>query len=220
MSPAWRTPLPRLLARTIEGAINGALRFDEAARRRLAALPAGGFAAELPELALALVFTAERDRVCVAAGRAASESAAVIRGSAPALAGLALATGARTGKVTVRGDAELAQAWQAWFTALAPDFEEALCRALGDVAGYQLATALRDLAAGTRLRAADGAAMAAEYLTEEARVLPTAGELEAFYNDVDRLRDDVARLAARLAARCAVAGLSPAVRRAAGPGQQ
>jgi len=216
LSPAWRTPLPRLLARSIERAVNGVLRFDEAARERLAALPAGGFAAELPELALALVFTADRAHVHVAAIRQAGESAAVIRGSAPALAGLAFATGARTGKVTIRGDAELAQAWQAWFAALSPDFEEALCRILGDVAGHQLAAALRGLFAGTRRRLTDGAAMAAEYLTEEAAILPTAGELSDFYHEVDWLRDAAARLEARLAARQRRLGDQPAARRTAG----
>lgn len=41
--------------------------------------------------------------------------------------------------------------------------------------------------------------MAAEYLTEESRDVVPRAELEAFYDDVDALRDDVERLAAKLA---------------------
>jgi ubiquinone biosynthesis protein UbiJ len=39
----------------------------------------------------------------------------------------------------------------------------------------------------------------AEYLQEESRALPAALEAQAFYDDVDRLRDGVERAAARLA---------------------
>jgi ubiquinone biosynthesis protein UbiJ len=39
---------------------------------------------------------------------------------------------------------------------------------------------------------------AAEYLQEESRAVPAALEAEAFYSDVERLRDDVERAEARL----------------------
>ena len=39
----------------------------------------------------------------------------------------------------------------------------------------------------------------AEYLQEESRALPAPLEAQGFYSDVERLRDDVERLAARLA---------------------
>jgi ubiquinone biosynthesis protein UbiJ len=39
----------------------------------------------------------------------------------------------------------------------------------------------------------------AEYLQEESRVVPAALEAQAFYDDVERLRDGVERAAARLA---------------------
>jgi ubiquinone biosynthesis protein UbiJ len=40
---------------------------------------------------------------------------------------------------------------------------------------------------------------AAEFLQEESRALPAALEAQAFYADVERLRDDVERAAVRLA---------------------
>ena len=39
----------------------------------------------------------------------------------------------------------------------------------------------------------------AEFLQEESRAMPAALEADAFYSDVERLRDDVERTAARLA---------------------
>jgi ubiquinone biosynthesis protein UbiJ len=39
----------------------------------------------------------------------------------------------------------------------------------------------------------------AEFLTEESRDVVGKGELHAFYDDVDAVRDDVERLAARVA---------------------
>jgi ubiquinone biosynthesis protein UbiJ len=49
-------------------------------------------------------------------------------------------------------------------------------------------------------RAGDALRMnTAEYLQEESRAMPAPLEASAFYSDVERLRDDVERAAARLA---------------------
>ena len=45
----------------------------------------------------------------------------------------------------------------------------------------------------------DLAETAAEYVTEESRDVVARAELDAFHDDVDTLRDDAARLAARVA---------------------
>jgi ubiquinone biosynthesis protein UbiJ len=68
----------------------------------------------------------------------------------------------------------------------------------GDVVGVQMANAV---AAGLRhARAAgrDFAETAAEYVTEESRDVVPRAELDAFHDDVDTLRDDASRLAARI----------------------
>jgi ubiquinone biosynthesis protein UbiJ len=50
------------------------------------------------------------------------------------------------------------------------------------------------------VRAGDALRMnTAEYLQEESRAMPAPLEAHAFYDDVERLRDDVERAAARLA---------------------
>lgn len=69
--------------------------------------------------------------------------------------------------------------------------------------GPQVAKALR---AGLREARVQGAAFArasADYLTEESRDLVPKAEQQAFFDEVDAIRDRVERLAARVARRAA-----------------
>ena len=80
-----------------------------------------------------------------------------------------------------------------------PDLEDDASRWIGDVPAHALGEVARG--AGAWLARAAGALRmnTAEYLQEESRAMPAALEAEAFYSDVERLRDDVERTAARLA---------------------
>ena len=84
------------------------------------------------------------------------------------------------------------------FTGFDPDWDAPFARALGPIFGPQVARVLREgLAQGTVI--AKGLARdSAEYLTEERRDLVAKAELEAFYDDVDALRERVERLVARV----------------------
>lgn len=79
------------------------------------------------------------------------------------------------------------------------DFEEDLSRLVGDVAAHRGAALLRSLAHLPRETAGRLGAAGAEFVTEEARLLPPRAEVQAWMSEVDRLRDHVARLEARLA---------------------
>lgn len=78
------------------------------------------------------------------------------------------------------------------------DFEEDLSRVVGDIGAHRAAALLRSLAGLPGGTAARLAGAAAEYATEEARLLPPRAEVQAWMAEVDGLRDDVARLEARL----------------------
>jgi ubiquinone biosynthesis accessory factor UbiJ len=135
---------------------------------------------------------------------AADEAAdAVIEGTP--LAFLRLATNAattsiRAGGMDVRGDAEVAEGFRRLLEAARPDFEEELSRFTGDVAAHTLAGFARDaLAFGQR--AGDAFARnVSEYLSEESRDVPVRLEVEEFLDGVDRFREAVDRLEARVAA--------------------
>jgi ubiquinone biosynthesis protein UbiJ len=115
------------------------------------------------------------------------------------LAGPAPEAALRGGAVHIEGDAEVAQAFSQLLKHARPDLEEELSRVIGDVAAHQIGNVARS-ALGFAKRAADTFAQnVAEYLQEEGRDLPTRTEADEFVSDVDRLRDDVERLQARIA---------------------
>jgi ubiquinone biosynthesis protein UbiJ len=128
---------------------------------------------------------------------------AVIEGTP--LSFLRLATGdaarsIRAGGMDVRGDAEVAEGFRRLLEAARPDLEEELSRFTGDVAAHYLAGFARDAADFGRRAGDSFARSTAEYLTEESRDLPVRLEVEEFLEDVDRLREAVDRLDARVAA--------------------
>lgn len=105
----------------------------------------------------------------------------------------------RTGTVRIEGDAEVAQAFSELLKEARPDLEEELSRLIGDVAAHQVGNAARSVI-GFAQRAADTLAQnVSEYLQEEGRDVPSRTEAEEFIAGVDKLRDDVDRLEARIA---------------------
>ena len=102
------------------------------------------------------------------------------------------------GGLDISGDAFTAQAFQKLLKHARPDPEEELSRFVGDAAAHQageFARGLRNWAIGAR---ATMGANIREYLQEEKREVPSRYEVERFARSVDALRDDVARLEARI----------------------
>jgi ubiquinone biosynthesis protein UbiJ len=135
---------------------------------------------------------------------AGEESAdAVIEGTP--LAFLRLATNEatksiRAGGMDVRGDAEVAEGFRRLLEAARPDFEEELSRLTGGAAAHYIAGFARDAVAFGQ-RAGDAFARnVSEYLSEESRDVPARVEVEEFLAGVDRFREAVDRLEARVAA--------------------
>jgi ubiquinone biosynthesis protein UbiJ len=192
---------PDLLA-PFEQFVNRQIAASSRARGLLAELSGRSMELRFAATPLRIRLTATADRLSV---RPAAEEAsdAVIEGTP--LSFLRLATGdaaqsIRAGGTQVHGDAEIAEGFRKLLDAARPDVEEELSRFTGDVAAHALAGLARDtLDFGRRVRDAF-ARDAAEFLTEESRDLPARIEVEEFLAGVDRLREDVDRLDARLAA--------------------
>ncbi len=133
-----------------------------------------------------------------------SEPDVVLTGSLVTLARMAGPNGhdhspaALKGGLEVTGDAFTAQAFQKLLKHARPDPEEELSRFVGDAAAFragEIARGVRDWAIGAR---ATMGANVREYLQEESREAPSRYEFERFGSNVDALRDDVARLEARI----------------------
>jgi ubiquinone biosynthesis protein UbiJ len=147
------------------------------------------------------IFVEARDGRIVLAERRDSPADARLAGTPLAiltLAGPEAEGRLRSGKVRIEGDAEIAQAFRELLEHTRPDFEDELAQVVGDVAARRVANLAREMLDFGR-RAADSlATSAAEYLQEEGRDVPARLEVDEFLRDVDRLRDEVERLEARL----------------------
>lgn len=193
--------MPPDLLRPLEEMLNRRIAGSSRARALLAAL--AGRSMELRFAATPLrIRLAESSGMLTMRPAGDDPANAVIEGTP--LSFLRLATGdaaksIRAGGMDVRGDAEVAEGFRRLLEAARPDFEEELSRFTGDAAAHYLAGFARD-AAEFGKRAGDTLARnAAEYLTEESRDLPVRVEVEEFLEDVDRLREAVDRLDARVA---------------------
>ena len=104
----------------------------------------------------------------------------------------------RAGSLEMTGDAILAEKFQQLLEFAKPDLEEELSGVVGDAAAHRIGEFARGVSKwGTEARATMGDNIR-EYLQEESRDLPTRYEMDRFTANVDVLRDDVERLAARI----------------------
>ena len=100
--------------------------------------------------------------------------------------------------VYIQGDMHTARALQQLLRAIDIDWEELLAQAIGDTPAHQLARLLRGAAGWGRQTANKVAQDLADYLRFERNDVPTQHDVTHFIDEVDRLRDDVERLDARL----------------------
>ena len=134
-------------------------------------------------------------------GRYTSEPQVIISGSLLSLAKLATPTATeaiRDGSVELHGDARVAQSFQQLLRYARPDIEEELSNIFGDATANSLgnfARQARDWGENVRQTMHQNIS---EYLQEESRAVPSRDEVDTFRNDVNTLRDDVARFEARL----------------------
>ena len=188
--------------RVLEAALNRALALDPDTQAALRALDGQRIALHLdaPPLALQVRVDGERLAVGPVQGEDADLSVrSTLGGVLAQLPWLRRDDAPPVGKVKLSGDAELARRLQRLAERFDPDWERPFARAFGDVLGVQVARAFATALRQARVAARGAAESAAEYVTEESRDVVAKAELHAFYDDVDALRDDAARLAARIA---------------------
>lgn len=192
-------PLETLL-RPLVLLINRQIDATTPAREICADIAGSVIAIRVRDSALATYFHVH-DNAITLTGLYAEEPDVVISGSLLSLAKLATpaATEAiRDGSVELHGDAHTAQAFQQLLRYARPDIEEELSILLGDTVAQNLgdfARRLRDWSEGARDTMRQNLS---EYLQEETRAVPSRHEVDMFRQNVDTLRDDVARFEARL----------------------
>ena len=195
----WKVPAGRAL----EAALNRALALDPETREGLAPLDGRSveLAVETPPLALRLQVQGER--LVVGPVDPGNEPDLGVRATLGALLAqlppLRRDDAPPIGRMRVSGDADLARRLQRLAERFDPDWQQPFAAVFGDIVGVQIANAI---AAGLRHARDAGREFAettAEFLTEESRDVVPRAELDAFHDAVDTLRDDAARLSARVA---------------------
>ena len=193
--------LKPLAGRALEAALNRAVALDPDTREALAALDGRYISLALQAPALALEIGVHGGYLQV--GPPLRDADLAVRGSLGGLLGQLpfFANAARSrpaGRLHVSGDAELAQRLQKLAAGFQPDWQQPFVAVFGDVVGVQMANAVAAALRDARGAASGLARSGAEFVTEESRDVVAGAELGAFNDDVDALRDDVERIAARV----------------------
>lgn len=188
---------------SLETAIDAVLRLDPAAQAALAALHGRVVGLEVQGLGLTLFLAPDATGRLQVLGAHEGEPDCWLRGTPLDLAraggGPEGAGQLFSGRVRIEGDSALAHRVGAILGALDIDWEEQLSRLTGDLIAHEVGNTARAAAdLGRRTRRTVELNLR-EYLQEEAQLLPTRYEIDEFLAEVDMLRDDVERLAARIA---------------------
>jgi ubiquinone biosynthesis accessory factor UbiJ len=193
------SPLTALLAAGVEFALNNALHGSNSAQQDLRQLDGKVIALELKEFPLKLFFLPQADRINVQ-GAHEGRPDMTVRASSAALLQVALRRDDVPPKgIEINGDAETAQIFSRLLKQADLDWEELLSQHIGDVAAHQVGNLVRGTLRWGRDALDRVSRNLADYLQFETGVLPQRHEVDAFLNEVDRLRDDVERFAARVA---------------------
>lgn len=194
-------PVLAALGRALEGALNRLVDLDPDTRKALGSLDGRAVTLDFRNTPLAMRIAVDGGRLSIGPAFG-GDSALRVTAAPSALLAMALARGrddaTTPGRVDVSGDADLARRLERIARTFEPDFDEAFARVFGDVAGFQIARAVRRALATVREGAHAFARDTADYLSEEGRVIVPKAEVEVFLDDVDALRERADRLDARV----------------------
>ncbi len=188
------------LFRPLTALVNRQIKATTPARELCAEFDGKVMAVSVKDTGLAMYFYICPDEIALF-GDFDGEPDVVVTGSILTLARLAGASSEdaiRDGSLELVGDAEVAQAFQKLFAYGRPDIEEELSGVIGDVAAHRLGEVARSIGSWGRQAGATLRQNITEFLQEERRDVPSRYEVEAFTRKIDELRDDVARVEARL----------------------
>ena len=126
----------------------------------------------------------------------------VLRGSLISLFKMGLVSNAANmllkGEVEISGDTRLGHQFKNIFSQMDIDWSAPLASLFGDSLSYQLVQSGKSINRWGKDTASSLSMSVAEYLQEESRDAVTETELDMFNESVDKLRDDVDRLQAKI----------------------
>ncbi len=190
------------LIETAEQALNAALGLDPDTLRALAQLHGKVIAVEVEGMALTL-YCLPGPTGLTLLSQYQGEADTVLQGRPLALLQLAQHDDASKlllqREIRIHGDIELGQRFKAILQRSQIDIEELIARASGDVIAHQGAVLWREAQQWWQASRSRLAQDTVEYLHYEQHAIPRREQVNAFSTGVETLRDDVARLSARIA---------------------
>jgi ubiquinone biosynthesis protein UbiJ len=185
----------------LEQAINHYLGLDPKARAGLAALHGSVIAFELVGLGITLYLVPGPNGIQLYPSHE-GEPDCVLRGTPMALARMSDARESSdqlfAGTVEIRGDTELAHRFGKILGSMDIDWEEQLSRYTGDIIAHETGNLVRGFTQWGKRSVETLGMDLQEYLQEELRLLPVKAEIESFNAAVDRVRDGIERVEARI----------------------
>ena len=186
--------------RPVTGILNRNIRATTPARELCEKLTGSVIAVRVSNTGLAAWFIVHDDELELTT-HCDEEADVVISGSLMSLARMAGESdlsALRDGSIELSGDVHIADDFSRLLALARPDIEEELSGVVGDVAANRLGEIARGVTRWGREARTTMGANIREYLQEESRDVPSRYEVEKFTDKVGRLRDDVARLEARI----------------------
>lgn len=192
--------LPTPLLGATEVAINRLLDMDGEVRDELLAMDGKVIKVVVTGLELEFIVIPAAEGVQVISDYD-GEADVTIRGAPFSLLQTAI-TGDRAavqeGDIRFEGDVYTGERFQKILQKLELDWEEPLARLTGDAVAHQIGETVRAGHQWMKSAVAHFLQDTSEYLQEESRDTPAPAEAEIFYQSVDELRNDAARVAARI----------------------
>lgn len=184
----------------VEQRLNRYVQESTAALDILASMRGQSLAIDIEGPGITLVLVADEARLRLEVQKE-TPATATVRGTPLALLaslrGDAL-SGYQDSGIAVSGDAEVAAAFSTLLRLARPDLEEQLSHVLGDVVAHQVGNLAHHAHTWGKQTLAALGMNTTEYLQEESHQLPTRVEVEGFFADIERLRDDAERVAVRI----------------------
>lgn len=193
--------VPQILIATIENAFNRLLSLDPESATQLAAMEGRIVCLHIEGLNIKLYIFPAIDDIMIL-DEFDGDADTTISGTPVALAKLGLANDSQSemfvGDVTITGDLKLGRQFNYLLASLDIDWEEQLSKVVGDMAAHTLSNLSQNIFSWKKRNRNSMKMNMSEYLQEEIHYLPSQSETNEFLSGVDRLRNDVSRLEARL----------------------
>ena len=188
------------LTEALETSINLVLKQDPATLEKFTELQGKVFALEFTELDLTLYLFPHNEGIQVQyiyEGHADT----TLQGSPLAFINMSLGDSSESffsGEIRIKGDIELGQRFKRILDQLDLDWEEWLSQYTGDLVAFKTGSLIRNLNSWGKDTLKILQLDVQEYLQDEAQLNPHSSEIEQFTRHINQLRDDTARLEARI----------------------